>query len=234
YETNNCEKEFNTSQIDVFEIQVLIVVGEPKEIFDSVAEEAISFKALKEDIHLEERDANRSSDDKEKKQQAESSVSDASDAFEDNLLLIGEDILNEPSQAQEDQNDPLDMLAKSRVHKSGNLIDNDLQEKVFVKMSVEKIIKSPGVPLTVPEGSFLKTLFKDANKWMTKHAIECCESGVTYTYSELLDQIKNWSEFLKSLDLDHQDSVTIISPNCLQYVPILLGTISLGIPVLPL
>ncbi|KAL7639172.1 UNVERIFIED_CONTAM: hypothetical protein RMT77_010706 [Armadillidium vulgare] len=101
-------------------------------------------------------------------------------------------------------------------------------------MSVEKIIKSPGVPLTVPEGSFLKTLFKDANKWMTKHAIECCESGVTYTYSELLDQIKNWSEFLKSLDLDHQDSVTIISPNCLQYVPILLGTISLGIPVLPL
>ncbi|RXG55372.1 hypothetical protein Avbf_13877 [Armadillidium vulgare] len=46
-----------------------------------------------------------------------------------------------------------------------------LVKKVFGKMSVEKIIKSPGVPLTVPEGSFLKTLFKDANKWMTKHAI---------------------------------------------------------------
>ncbi|KAL7646094.1 UNVERIFIED_CONTAM: hypothetical protein RMT77_002995 [Armadillidium vulgare] len=102
--------------------------AQPNTSQNSQVEEAISFKALKEDIHLEERDANRSSDDKEKKQQAESSVSDASDAFEDNLLLIGEDILNEPSQAQEDQNDPLDMLAKSRVHKSGNLIDNDLQE----------------------------------------------------------------------------------------------------------
>ncbi|RXG53846.1 hypothetical protein Avbf_18432 [Armadillidium vulgare] len=55
---------------------------------------------------------------------------------------------------------------------------------------------------------------------------------MTYTYSEL-DQIKNWSGFLKSLDLDHQDPYDYIS-NCLQYVPILLGTISLGIPVLPL
>ncbi|KAL7632994.1 UNVERIFIED_CONTAM: hypothetical protein RMT77_016704 [Armadillidium vulgare] len=101
-------------------------------------------------------------------------------------------------------------------------------------MSKEKIIRSPAVPLTMPEGSFLKTLFKDADKWMTKHAIECSESGVTYTYSELLNQIKNWSGFLKSLDLDHQDPVTIILSNCLQYVPILLGTISLGIPVLSL
>ncbi|KAL7633058.1 UNVERIFIED_CONTAM: hypothetical protein RMT77_016634 [Armadillidium vulgare] len=101
-------------------------------------------------------------------------------------------------------------------------------------MFEEKIIRSPAPTYTLQEGNFLKTLFKDANKWMTKNAIECSESGVTYTYSELLDQIKNWSGFLKSLDLDHQDPVTIISPNCLQYVPILFGTISLGIPVLPL
>ncbi|KAL7632998.1 UNVERIFIED_CONTAM: hypothetical protein RMT77_016708 [Armadillidium vulgare] len=101
-------------------------------------------------------------------------------------------------------------------------------------MSEEKIIRSPAVPFTVPEESFLKTLFKDANKWMKNDAIECSESGVTYTYSELLNQIKNWSGFLKSFDLNLQDPVTIISSNCLQYVPILLGTISLGIPVLPL
>ncbi|KAL7630238.1 UNVERIFIED_CONTAM: hypothetical protein RMT77_019619 [Armadillidium vulgare] len=101
-------------------------------------------------------------------------------------------------------------------------------------MSEEKIVRSPAPPFALTEGNFLKTLFKDANKWMRKHAIECSESGVTYTYSELLNQIKNWSGFLKSLDLDIQDPVTIISPNCLQYVPILFGTISLGIPVLPL
>ncbi|KAL7633045.1 UNVERIFIED_CONTAM: hypothetical protein RMT77_016621 [Armadillidium vulgare] len=101
-------------------------------------------------------------------------------------------------------------------------------------MSDEKIIKSPAVPFEMQDGNFLNSLFKDAKKWMMKHAIECSESGVTCTYSELLEQIKNWSRFLNSLALDLQDSVTIISSNCLQYVPILLGTISLGIPVLPL
>ncbi|RXG57446.1 hypothetical protein Avbf_06775, partial [Armadillidium vulgare] len=85
-----------------------------------------------------------------------------------------------------------------------------------------------------------KRIFEDVRKCVptisldSDHRMECSESGETYTYSELLDQIKKWSGFLKSLDLDHQDSVTIISPNCLQYVPILFGTISLGIPALPL
>ncbi|RXG54445.1 hypothetical protein Avbf_13409, partial [Armadillidium vulgare] len=102
--------------------------------------------------------------------------------------------------------------------------------QVIKQMSEEKIIRSRAPPYALQDGNFLKTLFKDANKWMTKHAIECSESGVTYTYSELLDQIKTWSGFLRSLDLDLQDPVTIISSNCLQYVPILLGTISLGIP----
>ncbi|KAL7633044.1 UNVERIFIED_CONTAM: hypothetical protein RMT77_016620 [Armadillidium vulgare] len=101
-------------------------------------------------------------------------------------------------------------------------------------MSEGKIIRSPAGPVSVPEGNYVNVLFKNAKEWMRKHAIECSESGATYTYSELLDQIKNWSGFLKSLDLDVQNPITIISSNCLQYVPILFGTISLGTPVLPL
>ncbi|KAL7631856.1 UNVERIFIED_CONTAM: hypothetical protein RMT77_017843 [Armadillidium vulgare] len=95
-------------------------------------------------------------------------------------------------------------------------------------MSGEKIIRSPALPVAVPDGNFVNTVFRDAEKWMMKDAIECSESGVTYTYSELLDQIKKWSGFFKSLELDLHDSVTIVSSNCLQYVPIFFGTISSG------
>ncbi|RXG53782.1 4-coumarate--CoA ligase-like 1 [Armadillidium vulgare] len=97
-------------------------------------------------------------------------------------------------------------------------------------MTQEKIIISPAPPLTLSEGNFVNMVFKDVNKWWMKPAIECSESGVTYTYAELLDQINKWSRFLQSFGTDSQDSIAIISPNCLQIAPIFFGSLSLGTP----
>ncbi|KAB7503329.1 hypothetical protein Anas_09840 [Armadillidium nasatum] len=38
-------------------------------------------------------------------------------------------------------------------------------------MSGEKIITSPALPVAVPDGNFVNTVFKDAEKWMMKNAI---------------------------------------------------------------
>ncbi|KAL7645320.1 UNVERIFIED_CONTAM: hypothetical protein RMT77_003706 [Armadillidium vulgare] len=99
----------------------------------------------------------------------------------------------------------------------------------------ERILKSSAPKIEdLQRGNLVNTIFKNVDKYWSRTAIECPESELSFTFSEIADQVSRWSGFLKEFGVTPKDTVTIVAPNCIQFAPLFLGTVSLGIPFSPI
>ncbi|KAB7494104.1 Luciferin 4-monooxygenase [Armadillidium nasatum] len=79
----------------------------------------------------------------------------------------------------------------------------------------ERILKSSAPKIEdLQRGNFVNTIFKNVDKYWSRTAIECPESKLSFTFSEIADQVSRWSGFLKEFGVTPKDVVTIVAPNC--------------------
>ncbi|XP_064087705.1 uncharacterized protein LOC135202303 isoform X2 [Macrobrachium nipponense] len=82
-----------------------------------------------------------------------------------------------------------------------------------------------------PRGNLVNTIFENVDRWGSHVAVECSETGRSYTYDKLMDATRKWAGCLSHLGLEKGDVIALASPNCPEYPILVLGANSLGVIV---
>ncbi|KAB0799534.1 hypothetical protein PPYR_07414 [Photinus pyralis] len=99
----------------------------------------------------------------------------------------------------------------------------------------DKIIYSKVSNVEVPKLSIDDYVWKDLDKWSDKIAMECAETGRSYSYAEVHKKSKRVANFLTNCKgLSKGDVVATILPNVPEYPMIVLGALQAGLKVSPL
>lgn len=95
----------------------------------------------------------------------------------------------------------------------------------------DRIVSSalPDIPL--PTGNLATYILETTKRWPTKTALECDVTGRKYTYSQVVDAVARWGGYLATLGMQRGDRLAIMMLNCPEYMLVMLGAMSVGIPV---
>ncbi|XP_045131852.1 4-coumarate--CoA ligase-like [Portunus trituberculatus] len=97
--------------------------------------------------------------------------------------------------------------------------------------TAEYIVSSAFPDIPLPTGNIATYLLETTKQWQTKIALECAVTGRNYTYGQVVDAVARWGGYLAMLGMQKGDRMAIMMLNYPEYILVMLGAISVGIPV---